>query len=108
MSARDETDALAALEAEFALEDEPLEFRPDDRARLYKSLLALSAHATPARPRLRPRDFVAAFIVFVLVSATALPGAIPLLLFQDSNLALHVSNWLLILLLFFAGYWWGH
>jgi VIT1/CCC1 family predicted Fe2+/Mn2+ transporter len=91
---------LAALEAEFALEDEPLEIRPDDRARLYET--------TPARPRLRRRDFVAAFIVFVLVSATALPGAIPLLLFADSNLALHVSNWLLILLLFFVGYWWGH
>lgn len=108
LSARDQTDALAALEAEFALEDEPLEVRPDDRARLYETLLTLSAHATPARPRLRRRDFVAAFIVFVLVSATALPGAIPLLLFADSNLALHVSNWLLILLLFFVGYWWGH
>jgi VIT1/CCC1 family predicted Fe2+/Mn2+ transporter len=107
-SARDQTDALAALEAEFALEDEPLEFRPGDRARLYESLLTLSAHATPAHPRLRRRDFAAAFIVFVLVSATALPGAIPLLLFADSNLALLVSNWLLILLLFLVGYRWGH
>jgi hypothetical protein len=108
LSARDRTDALAALEAEFALEDEPLEVRPDDRARLYQALLALSVHAAPAGPRLRQRDFVAAFIVFVLVSATSLPGVIPLLLFTDSDLALHVSNWLLILLLFFVGYWWGH
>ena len=108
LGASDRKDALAALEAEFGLEDEPLEVPPDDRARLYESLLALSRHATPARPRLRRRDFMAAFIVFALVSATALPGAIPLLLFADSNLALHVSNWLLILLLFFVGFWWGH
>jgi len=107
-SVRKEADALAALEEEFALEDEPLATRPDDRARLYESILTLSAHAAPTRARLHRRDFVAAFIVFVLVSATALPGVIPLLLIADSNLALHVSNWLLILLLFFVGYWWGH
>jgi len=107
-SVRKEADALAALEEEFALEDEPLATRPDDRARLYESILTLSARATPARARLRRQDFVAAFIVFVLVSATAVPGVIPLLLIADSNLALHVSNWLLILLLFFVGYWWGH
>jgi VIT1/CCC1 family predicted Fe2+/Mn2+ transporter len=107
-SVRKEADALAALEAEFALEDEPLTARPDDRARLYESMLILSTHANPVRARLHRRDFVAAFVVFVLVSATALPGVIPLLVIANSNLALHVSNWLLILLLFFAGYWWGH
>jgi hypothetical protein len=99
-SVRGRTAALAALQLEFPLEDEPLEVRPDDCARLYESLLTLSAAATPARPRLGRQDFVAAFIIFVLVSATALPGATPLLLLADSILALHVSNWLLILLLF--------
>ncbi len=104
---RSETEALAALEEEFGLEDEPLAAHPEDRARLYQSLLALSARATPARKGLRRQDFVAAAIVFALVSATAVPGVIPLLLLADSNLALHVSNWLLILLLFGVGYWWG-
>src|SRR5215468_7281713 len=97
---RTEAEALAAVEEEFGLEDEPLATHPEDRTRLYRSLLALSAHATPARKGLRRQDFVAAVIVFVLVSATAVPGVIPLLLFADPNFALHVSNWVLILLLF--------
>ena len=98
---------MAALEKEFGLEDEPLAVQQEDRDRLYKSLLALSARARPARKGLRRQDFVSAFIVFGLVSATAVPGVIPLLLLADSNLALHVSNWVLILLLFVVGYWWG-
>jgi hypothetical protein len=104
---RSEAEALAAVEQEFGLEEEPLAVHPEDRARLYQSLLALSIHATPARTGLRRQDFVSAFIVFVLVSATALPGVIPLLLLADANFALHVSNWVLILLLFLVGYWWG-
>jgi len=104
---RSETEALAALEEEFGLEDEPLAAHPEDRARLYQSLLALSTRATPARKGLRRQDFIAAAIVFALVSATAVPGVIPLLLLADSNLALQVSNWLLILMLFVVGCWWG-
>src|SRR4030095_640633 len=99
--------ALAAVEEEFGLEEEPLTVHPEDRARVYQSLLAMSARATPARAGVRRQDFISAFIVFGLVSATALPGVIPLLLFADSNFALHVSNWVLILLLFLVGYWWG-
>ena len=106
--ARNEAEALSAIGEEFGLEDEPLAFPPEDRARLHKSMLALTAHATPARARLRRRDFLSALVVFVLVSATALPGVIPFLLLADSNLALHVSNWGLVLLLFLVGYWWGH
>jgi VIT1/CCC1 family predicted Fe2+/Mn2+ transporter len=104
---RSEAEALAAVEEEFGLEEEPLAVHPEDRARLYQSLLALSVRATPAQAGLRRQDFVSALIVFGLVSATAAPGVIPLLLLADSNLALHVSNWVLILLLFVVGYWWG-
>lgn len=107
VSARDESEAMAAIQAEFGVEDEPLQFRAEDRARLYDSLWTLSAHATPAGPRLRRRDVVAALMVFVLVSAAALPGAVPLLLLANSHLALDVSNWLLVVLLFFVGHRWG-
>src|SRR5215470_15980254 len=71
---RSEAEALAAVEEEFGLEDEPLAVHPEDRARLYQSFLTLSARATPARKGLRRQDFVAAVIVFVLVSATAVPA----------------------------------
>jgi len=104
---RGEAEALAAVEEEFGLDDEPLAVDPEDRTRLYRSFLALSARAKPARKGLRRQDFVAAIIVFALVSATAVPGVIPLLLLADSNLALYVSNGVLILLLFVVGYWWG-
>ena len=86
----------------------PLAVPPEDRAHLYHSILALSAHATPARGGLYRRDFASAFVVFVLVSATALPGVIPFLLLDDSYMALRLSNAVLILLLFVVGYWWAH
>jgi len=106
-SVGNEAEALAAVEREFDLEGEPVTVLPEDRAALYKSLLVMSMHTTPARAGLRRQDFVSAFIVFVLVSTTVIPGVIPLLLIADSNFALRVSNWLLILLLFVVGCWWG-
>ncbi len=105
---RSEAEALAAIQEEFGLEDEPLAVPPEDRARLYQSILDLSFHAAPARVKLHRRDFVSAFVVFVLVSATAIPGVIPFLLLDDSYLALRVSNAVLILLLIVVGYWWAH
>jgi hypothetical protein len=103
-SARSETEALAAIQEEFGLEDEPLAVQPEDRIRLYQSILALSAHSRVAPVRLLPRDFVSALVVFVLVTVTALPGVIPFLLLEDSYLALRLSNLVLILLLFLVGY----
>jgi len=107
-SVRNEAEALAIVEDEFGLEDEPLAIRPEDRSRLYEAILTLGAHAAPARARLLRRDFSAALIVFLLVSATAVPGVIPLLLLKDSNLALRVSNTVLVLLLFLGGFRWGY
>lgn len=107
-NATNAADAVAAVEDEFGLEDEPIVIRPEDRARLHEAILALSVRAAPARARLRRRDLLAALVVFALVSATALPGVIPLLLIADVNLALQISNWLLVFLLFVVGYWWGH
>jgi hypothetical protein len=106
-NAASETEALAALQAEFGLEDEPIAVDPEDRLRLYQSMLVLSAHAKPARVRLRRQDIVAAFIVFLLVSATALPGAIPFLFIDDPYVALRVSNFVLVALLFLVGHWWA-
>jgi len=107
-TARSDGEALAAIREEFGLEEEPLAVPLEDRARLYQSILALSAHATPAPVGLKRRDLISAVVVFVLVSATALPGIIPFLLLEDSYLALRISNVVLVSLLFFAGYWWGH
>jgi len=107
-NAASDAEALAALQEEFGLEDEPLAIDPDDRTRLYQSMLVLSSHARPARVELKGRDFIAAFAVFVLVSATAVPGLVPFLVLDDSHMALRVSNAVLISLLFLVGYWWAH
>jgi hypothetical protein len=107
-SARNEAEAISIVQDEFGLEDEPIAVRDEDRTRLYVSILALGAHAAPARARLLRRDLATALVVFVLVSLTALPGIIPFLLLSDSDLALRVSNSVLILLLFLVGYWWAH
>jgi VIT1/CCC1 family predicted Fe2+/Mn2+ transporter len=107
-SAPSEAEALVAIQEEFGLEEEPFAVPPEDRARLYQSILALSAHATPARVGLVRRDIASAFVVFALVSATALPGVIPFLLLDNSYLALRLSNVVLISLLFVVGYWWAH
>jgi VIT family len=105
-TARNEAEALSAIREEFGLED--VAVRPEDRARLYDSILAVGAHAHPARGRLHWRDLAAALVVFALVSASAVPGVVPFLLIDDSNLALRLSNSVLVLLLFLVGYWWAH
>jgi VIT family len=107
-SARNDEEALATVREEFGLEDEPVTIRREDRAQLYKSILALGTNADPVRARLRRRDLLSALVVFALVSATAVPGVAPFLLFENADLALRVSNFVLVLLLFFVGYWWAH
>ena len=106
--ARSEPVILAALREEFGLEDEPLTVQEEDSARLYQSLLVLSAHAKLDRVRVRRQDLISALVVFVLVVATVLPAVIPLLLVKDTNLALRLANVVLITLLFIVGYWWAH
>jgi len=107
-NARDDTEALDRIQQEFGLEDEPLAIQPEDRARLHYAIMILSARAAPPRARLLPRDFSAALVVFLLVSVTALHGVIPFLVLTDADLALRVSNAILLLLLFLGGYRWGH
>jgi VIT1/CCC1 family predicted Fe2+/Mn2+ transporter len=106
-SAKDETEAMAIVQEEFGLEDQPLDIAAEDRAGLYRSILALSVHATPARMGLKQDDFVAAFVVFLLVTATALPAVVPFLLLGNTFLALRLSNLLLTILLFIVGYRWA-
>jgi VIT1/CCC1 family predicted Fe2+/Mn2+ transporter len=106
-AASSDNEAIAAIRDEFDLTDEP-PMRAEDKAKLHASLLQLFRHAGTPRAKLRSDDWVAAALVAVLVTATAIPGVIPLLIFEDSFLALRVANVLQIGLLFVAGYWWAH
>ncbi len=106
-AASNDAQALSIVRDEFDLRDEP-SMRAEDRASLHASLLELFRHAGTARARLRRDDWIAAILIAVLVSATAIPGLIPLLLLQDGFVALRVANALQVGLLFLVGYWWAH
>lgn len=104
---QDEREAMALVREEFGLEGEP-SMRGEDRAAFHRVVLEMLRHADTKRAHFRSHDFVAATIVLVLVSVTAVPGLVPLLLIADEHLALRVANALQILLLFLIGYRWAH
>jgi hypothetical protein len=106
-AAANETEALAVVSEEFDLEGEP-PLRAEDKTKFHGSLVELFRHAGTARARLGVDDAIAAVLIVALVSATAIPGLIPLLLIQDGFIALRVANALQVILLFFVGYWWAH
>jgi VIT1/CCC1 family predicted Fe2+/Mn2+ transporter len=104
--ARDEASALAAIRDEFEFGVEA-ETRHDDRERVYRSIHALFARAKPLPMHLTLDDWMTGFAVFLLVSVTALPAALPFLLIEEPHRALRASNGLLVALLFLIGWLWG-
>jgi len=105
-AAPDESSALAAIRQEIEPGLESIT-REEDRDRLYRGIHALIMSYEPARTRVTRDDLMGAVAVFVLVFATALPAAVPFLLVDDPQLALRLSNLILIALLFIVGYRWA-
>jgi VIT1/CCC1 family predicted Fe2+/Mn2+ transporter len=99
--------ALSALMKEFPISGEPLVSTTADTDALYRSMLVLARRAEPGNLRLTKEDALAAIVVFLLVSATALPAIIPFLFIDNAYLALRTSNFLLIGLLFLTGFGWA-
>jgi hypothetical protein len=81
--------------------------KPEDRERLYEAMRQLAVNAQPLPAGLRGRDFKGAVGIFILVCATTLPAITPFLLVRNEELALRLSNLLLVALLFVAGYRWA-
>ncbi|WP_395023187.1 VIT1/CCC1 transporter family protein [Dongia sp.] len=106
-SVTDDKSALSAVADQFGLEDEPLAIPAEERAKLYQAILGVGRLASPAPIRITKEDWTAAFLVFVLVTLTAIPAIIPFLVMADESLALTVSNTVQVVLLFIAGYRWG-
>jgi VIT1/CCC1 family predicted Fe2+/Mn2+ transporter len=80
---------------------------PADRERLYRSVHALIENATPARLAFTRADWMAGLSVFTLVAATALPAGLPFFVVRDPQIALRLSNALLVGLLFLVGFRWA-
>ena len=106
-SAPDEQTALSAVADQFGLEDEPLSVPAEERAKLYQAILAVGRRANPAPIGITKSDLTAAFLVFALVTFTAIPCVVPFLIIADESKALTVSNTVQVLLLFIGGYRWG-
>ena len=64
----------------------------------------VAAMRVPEGSLLKPVDFVAALGIFLLVVVTTFPVVIPFLLTDDVALAMKLSRWVTIALLFLAGF----
>jgi VIT1/CCC1 family predicted Fe2+/Mn2+ transporter len=106
-NAHDEASALAAIAAELSIGNEPLRLKSGDHDELHRLILALAKRGSPLNAALSKDDLLGAFIVFVIVAATAVPATIPFLIIADDFLALRVSNLLLIALLYATGHGWA-
>ncbi len=80
---------------------------PEERLRIYRSVLELTGRRPVTPTRLERRDVYGAIACFVLVFVTALPPSVPFLLLHDARFALRVSNAILLVMLFSVGYIWG-
>jgi len=99
--------ALAAVADHFGLEDEPLAIPSEERSKLYAAILSMAQRTAPAPVRVRGSDLSAAFLIFLLVTLAAVPSVVPLLIIEDPNVALRVSNAIQVALLFIGGTRWG-
>jgi VIT1/CCC1 family predicted Fe2+/Mn2+ transporter len=105
-AARDESSAIAAIRDEFEF-GVSVETRPEDRARLYRSVHDFYTRARVAPMSFTRTDVATGFAVFLLVVGSALPAVLPFLVISDPHVALRASNALLIAMLFVAGWLYG-
>ncbi|HWT79461.1 MAG TPA: VIT1/CCC1 transporter family protein [Candidatus Methylomirabilis sp.] len=105
-SAASEKEALAMVGRELDPRLEPFTSL-EERTRLYPAVLKRLFKATPERTRVKKEDVYGAIAVFWLVFLSTIPAVVPFLLFPDRFVALRVSNLLLLIMLFWAGYRWG-
>jgi hypothetical protein len=80
---------------------------PAELSQFYRHVAAHLSHLVPEPVHLAKEDFYRSLITFGLMCATALPAVLPFLLLRDLDVALRVSNLLLLMVLFLTGYRWG-
>ena len=78
-----------------------------ERSRLYRSVLTVAARTPAERTGLDRDEIYAGLVCAALVFATALPAAVPFMVFGDPFVALRVSNAILVGMLFGVGYFWA-
>ena len=102
----DEDAALAVIGEEL---DGPLTAltSEEERNALYRDIWRISARAQPEKTKLQLDDLMGGLASGLLVILTALPGAIPFLFMDDKYQSLRASNYILLGLLFWCGFFWA-
>jgi VIT1/CCC1 family predicted Fe2+/Mn2+ transporter len=72
-----------------------------------RSILEYLTHAEVPKTPATKDDFYGALACFLLVFLSCLPAAVPFLIFSEPTLALRVSNFLLVAMLFVVGHMWA-
>ena len=80
---------------------------PADLTHFYRQVAAHLSHLAPEPVRLAKEDVYRALLTFGLMCGTTLPAILPFLLLRDLDVALRLSNLLLLAVLFLTGYRWG-
>jgi VIT1/CCC1 family predicted Fe2+/Mn2+ transporter len=104
--ARDTHEALDVIQSEIEPDLQSL-LDPEEREAFSRSILNHVAKARITRPGVTKDDLYGALACFWLVFVSCLPAAIPFFIFSQPHLALRVSNFLLIALLFLVGPKWA-
>ena len=109
LALKDVTDEAVALQAIETEMDGPLTslLTPAERQAAYRDIWRLSARPQPERPRIQKDDLMGGLASGLLVVLTALPGAIPFLFMDDKYQAMRASNAILLVLLFWCGFFWA-
>ena len=79
----------------------------DEAARAFSALHALAGRMAPPRLGITRRDLIGALACFCLCVGSALPAAVPFMLFDAPAFALRVSNGILLASLFVLGFVWA-
>jgi hypothetical protein len=104
--AASEEDALSMVGEELNPRLEPFT-SPEERMNLYPAVLKRLVKITPEPTRVKKEEVYGAIAVFWLVFLSAIPAVVPFAVFRDRFMALRVSNLLLLIMLFWAGYRWA-
>lgn len=78
-----------------------------ERQDLYRRVAASVAAQPERKISITREDWLGALTSFVLVVVTSLPAAVPFMLIDEVQVALRVSNAVLLALLFLVGAWWA-
>jgi hypothetical protein len=104
--APDGTAALALIQDEIEPELQEL-LAPEQADAFSRSVLEHLACARITKKVLTKDDFYGAVACFLLVFVSCLPAALPFLVFKHPHLALRISNFVTIALLFYVGKKWA-